>query len=135
MELALKQGFEIRVVALPKGKDPADDPAGFEARLDEAEAYAVHRVRLELDRARDKQHAYLRVQDILNGDPRVARAARCVAAGERPARPHRSAAPAGQCRGRSRGVAEADRRGGEARARGARGSHRASRARRGCSPR
>jgi DNA primase len=69
MELALRQGFEIRVVALPKGKDPADDPGGFEARLAEAEAYAVHRVRLELDRARDKQHAYLRVQDILNGIP------------------------------------------------------------------
>jgi len=69
MELALRQGFEIRVVALPKGKDPADDPTGFEARLAEAEAYAVHRVRLELDRARDKQHAYLRVQDVLNGIP------------------------------------------------------------------
>jgi DNA primase len=69
MELALRQGFEIRVVALPKGKDPADDPTGFEARLADAEAYAVHRVRLELDRARDKQHAYLRVQDVLNGIP------------------------------------------------------------------
>ena len=69
MELALKHGFEIRVVALPKGKDPADDPTGFEARLVDAEAYAVHRVRLELDRARDKQHAYLRVQDVLNGIP------------------------------------------------------------------
>jgi len=69
MELALKHGFEIRVVALPKGKDPADDPTGFEARLGDAEAYAVHRVRLELDRARDKQHAYLRVQDVLNGIP------------------------------------------------------------------
>jgi DNA primase len=69
MELALRQGFEIRVVALPKGKDPADDPGGFEAQLAEAEAYAVHRVRLELDRARDKQHAYLRVQDVLNGIP------------------------------------------------------------------
>jgi DNA primase len=69
MELALRQGFEIRVVALPKGKDPADDPTGFEDRLADAEAYAVHRVRLELDRARDKQHAYLRVQDVLNGIP------------------------------------------------------------------
>ena len=29
----------------------------------------MHRVRLELDRARDKQHAYLRVQDILNAIP------------------------------------------------------------------
>ncbi|MEK6276067.1 MAG: DNA primase [Actinomycetota bacterium] len=69
MELALREGFEIRVVALPKGKDPADDPAGFGSRLEEAEPYAVHRVRLELDRARDKQHAYLRVQDVLNGIP------------------------------------------------------------------
>ena len=69
MELAVSKGFEVRVVALPQGKDPADDPAGFEDRLGAAEAYAVHRVRLELDRARDKQHAYLRVQDILNTIP------------------------------------------------------------------
>jgi DNA primase len=69
MELAVSQGFEVRIVALPKGKDPADDPAGFEERLGAAESYAVHRVRLELDRARDKQHAYLRVQDVLNGIP------------------------------------------------------------------
>jgi DNA primase len=69
MELALRQGFDVRVVALPQGKDPADDPAGFEERLGAAEAYAVHRVRLELDRARDRQHAYLRVQDVLNGIP------------------------------------------------------------------
>jgi len=69
MELALKQGFDVRVVALPAGTDPADDPARFEARLAEAEAYAVHRVRLELGRARDRQHGYLRVQDVLNELP------------------------------------------------------------------
>jgi len=69
MELAIREGFDVRIVALPKGKDPADDPAGFEERLGRAESYAVHRVRLELDRARDKQHAYLQVQDILNGIP------------------------------------------------------------------
>jgi DNA primase len=69
MELALREGFDVRIVALPEGKDPADDPAGFEERLGRAEAYAIHRVRLELERARDKQHAYLRVQDILNGIP------------------------------------------------------------------
>ena len=57
------------MVALPKGADPADDPAGFEARLETAEPYAVHRVRLELDRARDRQLAYIRVQEILNGIP------------------------------------------------------------------
>ena len=69
MELAIAQGFDVRVVTLPTGKDPADDPTGFEDHLGTAESYAVHRVRLELDRARDKQHAYLRAQDVLNGIP------------------------------------------------------------------
>jgi DNA primase len=69
MELALKLGLDVRVVALPEGSDPADDPGGFEARLADAEPYAVHRVRLELDRARDRQLAYLRVQEVLNGIP------------------------------------------------------------------
>jgi DNA primase len=69
MELALQQGFDVRVVSLPRGRDPADDPHGFEERLGSAEPYATHRVRLELDRARDRQHAYLRVQDVLNGIP------------------------------------------------------------------
>jgi DNA primase len=69
MELALKQGFDVRVVALPKGKDPADDPDGFEERLGSAEPYAVHRVRLILDRARDRTHAYVGVQEVLNTVP------------------------------------------------------------------
>ncbi len=69
MELALAKGFDVRIVALPKGKDPADDPDGFEARLGEAKGYAVHRVELELDRTQDNHHAYLRVQDILDGIP------------------------------------------------------------------
>jgi len=69
MELAIRPSLDVRVVALPKGTDPADDPGSFEARLSSAEPYAVHRVRLELDRARDRQHAYLRVQDVLNGIP------------------------------------------------------------------
>jgi DNA primase len=69
MELALRQGFDVRVVALPKGKDPADDAEGFEEHLISAEPYAVHRVRLELDRAADEQAAYGRVQDVLNNVP------------------------------------------------------------------
>jgi DNA primase len=69
MELALQQGLDVRVVALPEGTDPADDPGAFEARLPEAEPYAVYRVRLELVRARDRQHAYLRVQDVLDSLP------------------------------------------------------------------
>ena len=69
MELALKQGFDVRVVALPQGKDPADDPAGFEQRLGTAEPYAVHRVRLILERSSDRTHAYVGVQEVLNGLP------------------------------------------------------------------
>ena len=33
MELAVSQGFDVKVVALPPGLDPADDPTGFESRL------------------------------------------------------------------------------------------------------
>jgi DNA primase len=69
MELAVAQGFDVRVVPLPKGKDPADDPGGFEARLGTAESYAVHRIKLELARARDKSVVYLRGQEFLNTLP------------------------------------------------------------------
>jgi DNA primase len=69
MELASKQGFDVRVVALPSGKDPADDPTGFEEHLGAAESYPVHRVRLILDRTPDRQLAYLAVQEFLNGIP------------------------------------------------------------------
>jgi len=69
MELALQKGFDVRIVALPRGTDPADEPAGFEGRLDDAEPYATYRVRLEIDRVADRQAAYLRVQDILNQLP------------------------------------------------------------------
>ena len=34
MELATTLGFDVRVVSLPKGQDPADAPAGFEQRLE-----------------------------------------------------------------------------------------------------
>jgi DNA primase len=65
MELAVGQGFDVRVVALPKGQDPADAPSGFEERLVRAESYLVHRVRLELARASDRQEAWLRVRAVL----------------------------------------------------------------------
>jgi DNA primase len=65
MELAAEQGFEIRVVALPPGLDPADAAEGFEARLGAAETYLGYRVRLEIDRAADRQEAFVRVREIL----------------------------------------------------------------------
>ena len=60
MDLAIAPefGFNVQVVALPKGSDPADDPDAFQRKLLEPVSYPVHRVRLELERARDKQSAF-----------------------------------------------------------------------------
>ena len=65
MERAYGQGFEIRVVVLPPGQDPADAPDGFEQRLGQAESYLHYRVRLELERATDRQEAFVRAREIL----------------------------------------------------------------------
>ncbi len=65
MERAQEQGFEIRVVTLPPGPDPADAPDGFELRLGQAESYLHYRVRLELDRASDRQEGFVRAREIL----------------------------------------------------------------------
>ena len=69
MELAVAQGFDVRVVALPRGQDPADAPDGFEERLASAESYLVHRVRLELARGRDQQESFIRARDVLEAAP------------------------------------------------------------------
>jgi DNA primase len=65
MELATSQGFDVRVVALPGGLDPADLADGFDKRLATATSYLLHRVRLELDRAPDRQEGFVRVRDVL----------------------------------------------------------------------
>ncbi|MGH3072822.1 MAG: DNA primase [Gaiellaceae bacterium] len=65
MELASSLGFDVRVVALPQGQDPADAPSGFEARLAGAESYVVYRVRLELERTPDRQEAFVRAREVL----------------------------------------------------------------------
>lgn len=65
MELAAAKGFDVRVVTLPAGQDPADAPAGFEERLREAESYLLYRVRLELERASDRQEAFVRAREVL----------------------------------------------------------------------
>ena len=51
-----------------------------------AEPYLVYRVRVEIDRAADRQEAYVRVREILGRLRRVARPAGSVAARRRPAR-------------------------------------------------
>jgi DNA primase len=69
MDLADKLGFNIQVVSLPAGTDPADDPAGFEQRLSTSVSYPVHRVRLLYERARDKSAASAAIQTFLNSLP------------------------------------------------------------------
>jgi DNA primase len=69
MELAVAAGFDVRVVALPPGEDPADRPEGFEERLASAEPYPLYRVRIEIDRAADPQAAYERVRQLLDALP------------------------------------------------------------------
>ena len=66
MEMAAEQGFVIKIVTLPPGSDPADLAAGFERRLAEASPYLVHRVRLEIERAADRQEAFVRVREVLS---------------------------------------------------------------------
>lgn len=65
MELASSQGLDVRVVALPAGFDPADLADGFEQRLAKAESHVGYRVRLEIDRAEDRQEAFVRIRELL----------------------------------------------------------------------
>ena len=65
MDLAAAQRFDVRVVALPPGADPADQADGFERRLSTAESYVLYRVRLELDRAPDRQEAFVHAREVL----------------------------------------------------------------------
>jgi DNA primase len=65
MELAVGRGFDVKVVTLPPGQDPADSPEGFGDRLRGAESYLVYRVRLELERSADRQEAFVRTREVL----------------------------------------------------------------------
>jgi DNA primase len=65
MEIAVQQGFDVRVVTLPKGEDPADAPDSFTGRLGAAESYLHYRVRIALERAEDRQEAFVRAREIL----------------------------------------------------------------------
>src|SRR3954470_3312155 len=69
MELATKLGFDVKVVALEPGVDPADDPTGFERRLATAEPYLVYRVRIEIERADDRELAFRTVKALLDEAP------------------------------------------------------------------
>ena len=69
MELAVAQGFDVRVVSLPPGLDPADDPAAFQAQLRTARPYVVHRTQLEATRADDRPAGARAVAAFLDSQP------------------------------------------------------------------
>ncbi len=69
MELAVSQGFDVQIVVLPKGTDPADDPAAFENELRAPVSYPVHRVRLLHERALDKNAAFTAITAFLQSHP------------------------------------------------------------------
>ncbi|HYQ09710.1 MAG TPA: toprim domain-containing protein, partial [Gaiellaceae bacterium] len=69
MELAVRDGFTVRVVALPPGTDPADDPDAFRERLASPVSYPVHRVRLEHARASDRESAFTTIRSFLTSLP------------------------------------------------------------------
>jgi DNA primase len=69
MGLAVREGFTVRVVPLPVGTDPADDPAAFQELLARPVSYPVHRVRLEHARATDPQAAFAAIRAFLTSLP------------------------------------------------------------------
>jgi hypothetical protein len=69
MELAAAQDFDVKVVALEPGRDPADDPTGFEAKLAAAKPYVLHRAQVEARRAADRGEGYRAVKAFLDGVP------------------------------------------------------------------
>ena len=69
MDLALHEGFDVQVVVLPKGKDPADDPHGFEERLAQAAPYPVYRIKLEREHSASRSSLHLRGEEFLNSIP------------------------------------------------------------------
>jgi DNA primase len=66
MALARKEGFDVHVVALPKGsKDPADDPTGFQARLAAAASYPLHGIRVICARPGSAQEKFVAAREFL----------------------------------------------------------------------
>jgi DNA primase len=69
MELAVARGFDVKIVSLPKGTDPADDPVAFEQELRAPVSYPVHRVRLLHAKARDRNAAFAAIEAFLQSQP------------------------------------------------------------------
>src|SRR5207248_7791972 len=65
MELAANLGFDVKVVALTPGKDPADDPDAFRQQLASAEPYLFYRVRIETERDEDREVRFRNIKALL----------------------------------------------------------------------
>ena len=107
MEHAVRQGFDVEVVTLPPGQDPADAPQEFESRLAGAESYLLYRVRLELERSSDRQEGFVRAREVLAGaedSPERQEALRLLA--DRLDLPRETLAGLAPARGAARGTAE-----------------------------
>jgi len=59
----------VKVVALPQGIDPADDPAGFQQLLTSAEPYLLYRVRIETEREEDREVQFRNIKALLDEAP------------------------------------------------------------------
>ena len=69
MELAVAHGFDVKIVSLQPGTDPADDPAAFEQQLASPVSYPVHRVRLLHAKAPDRNAAFTAIETFLRSQP------------------------------------------------------------------
>ena len=110
MELAAAQGFDVKIVTLPRGQDPADAPDGFAERLTSAESYLVYRVRLEIERSADRQEGFVRAREVLakaEDSPERQEALRLLA--DRLDLPRETLAGLAPARGGVRGSSEAPR--------------------------
>ena len=82
MDLAVARGFDVRVVPLPGGVDPAEAAEEFDDLMGRAVGYLVHRVEVETARAPTRQDAFARVREVLAGvsdSPERAEAVRVAA--------------------------------------------------------
>jgi DNA primase len=77
MELADRAGFDVRIVPLPAGKDPADAVDGFDTRLGESVGYLMHRVRLE-PKSQEGYDRSIRIVEAAPAGPEQDEAARYV---------------------------------------------------------
>ena len=69
MELAVGQGFDVRVVALPRASTRQTIRAGSSGGSPRPSRISLYRVRIEIDRAESREAAFQTVRALLDGAP------------------------------------------------------------------